>query len=390
MRSTAPTTVANRDLIQELSWQKLQYCTMAIRMAQHINMVYCNKERERELASSCWLQPFCTSAPAWVGERATWKTSFPRVICTLSCACTGRQHLMPEVFPSVSKHTFSMYSSSPFSLDGVLHCHVTPLCQCSSIAPAYLSKRLNASSYFKAKKKKNRRKKEKEGKQTHESPRSLLGSDPIYFKLDTKIPLHWKSGTHSPSNAGQLPTLTALLGGCYPPGSLQNRPAAQQKELFWLPKRGESWCSVIPPPVPIGEDSVGLSAPNALSENPFPIFPGWVKCRTELFSKCMSFPEISAALLKALRLMWFYQQHQWLSRLTQRLPGCMVELCSAAYCTLWHQTILLSQFTFPLQLKCRKCRLGRLSHNKQEWDLDADTAFGKKNLTEFTTFKPEP
>lgn len=171
---------------------------------------------------------------------------------------------------------------------------------------------------------------------------------------------------------------------------LQNRPAAQQKELFWLPKRGESWCSVIPPPVPIGEDSVGLSAPNALSENPFPIFPGWVKCRTELFSKCMSFPEISAALLKALRLMWFYQQHQWPSRLTQRLPGCMVELCSAAYCTLWHQTILLSQFTFPLQLKCRKCRLGRLSHNKQEWDLDADTAFGKKNLTEFTTFKPEP
>lgn len=114
---------------------------------------------------------------------------------------------MPEVFPSVSKHTFSMYSSSPFSLDGVLHCHVTPLCQCSSIAPAYLCKRLNASSYFKAKKKKNRRKKEKEGKQTHESPRSLLGSDPIYFKLDTKIPLHWKSGTHSPSE---------MLASCLP------------------------------------------------------------------------------------------------------------------------------------------------------------------------------
>jgi len=58
------------------------------------------------------------------------------------------------------------------------------------------------------------------------------GQIPSNFKLDTKIPLHWKSGTHSPSNAGQLPTLTALLGGCYPPGSLQNRPAAQQKELF--------------------------------------------------------------------------------------------------------------------------------------------------------------
>lgn len=46
MSSTAPTTDASRDLIQELSWQKLQYCTMVMRMAQHMNMVYC-KERDR-------------------------------------------------------------------------------------------------------------------------------------------------------------------------------------------------------------------------------------------------------------------------------------------------------------------------------------------------------
>lgn len=161
MSSTAPTTVANTDLIQELSWQKLQYCTMVIRMAQHINMVYCNKERERELASSCWLQPFCTKG--WGNE--TWKTSLPCVICTLSCVCnavavTGGSPWWQRSFPSVCKHVFSTYSLSQFSPDGVLHHHTTPLLQCYSIPPAYLCKTLSSSSYSKQKKKKNNRRKE--------------------------------------------------------------------------------------------------------------------------------------------------------------------------------------------------------------------------------------
>lgn len=66
MSSTAPTTVASRDLIQELSWQKLQYCTMVMRMAQHMNMVYCN--REREGVNSC-PGPCHTSTPAGRGEK---------------------------------------------------------------------------------------------------------------------------------------------------------------------------------------------------------------------------------------------------------------------------------------------------------------------------------
>lgn len=159
MSSTAPTTVANSDLIQELSWQKLQYCTMVIRIAQHMNMVYCNRERERGLAAAGWPEPSCASAPAEMNQRVVRKRRIPsQPGCTPSKssrpACTSRQRVKMEVSSAKSKTAFSTGSLAQFSRNGVLYrCLTQPLFQELSTASAYLCKKLGASPYEKEKKK---------------------------------------------------------------------------------------------------------------------------------------------------------------------------------------------------------------------------------------------
>lgn len=53
MIRTTPTRVARDDRIQELSWQKLQYWTIVIRTAQHMNMVHCNEQKEAAATRVC-------------------------------------------------------------------------------------------------------------------------------------------------------------------------------------------------------------------------------------------------------------------------------------------------------------------------------------------------
>lgn len=169
MSSTAPTTVASRDLIQELSWQKLQYCTMVMRMAQHMNMVYCN--REREGVNSCPATPAGKGGQWGKGDNSIWMMG------------TG------------SDPTWRWTSSLPGAWKplALVLCHhfpwmeffiTHPLFQRCPEPPAYLGQKLSASSHSK---------KQKKGRWKFMAiPSPLLGLNPVYFKLSIKILLHWK------------------------------------------------------------------------------------------------------------------------------------------------------------------------------------------------------
>lgn len=125
----------------------------------------------------------------------------------------------------------------------------------------------------------------------------LLGLDPVCFKLNINIPLHWKHGTHSPSETSpNCLLLKTLLKGHYHTGQQQVNP---NKKKTWFDNKRQvsvivSWCLATPPLVPIWKNSFRFSVPNVLSQKTFP-FPHlyWIKkrkCRTDLLPGMSSFP----------------------------------------------------------------------------------------------------